>query len=87
MAMTKVAGPRKESKSKAEEPVKHPDGHNLINGARWHWPKVGSPSECGVSGCERVLGTRTDDPIDDLDGPDDFDDLDDRPRAVEPSAA
>lgn len=33
----------------------HPDGHVLLGGARWHWPKKGSPTECGVEGCERAL--------------------------------
>lgn len=34
---------------------RHPDGHALIDGARWHYPKTGSPSECAVAGCDRVL--------------------------------
>jgi hypothetical protein len=34
---------------------KHPDGHALIDGARWHYPKTGSPSECAIAGCDRVL--------------------------------
>ena len=32
------------------------DGHYLIDGARWHYPKTGEPTVCAVAGCERVLG-------------------------------
>lgn len=35
---------------------KHPDGHLMLDGARWHRPKTGSPTECEVPGCTRVLG-------------------------------
>lgn len=31
------------------------DGHNIIEGARWHYPKPGRPTECAVPGCGRVL--------------------------------
>ena len=46
---------RKRKPKGVNDPFKHPDGHNLIDGARWHYPKTGSPSECAVPGCERVL--------------------------------
>lgn len=35
-------------------------GHNLIQGARWHWPAPGDPTRCGVEGCTRVLGQSND---------------------------
>jgi len=34
----------------------HPDGHPLLDGARWHTPKPGQPTVCVVPGCTRVLG-------------------------------
>lgn len=37
------------------DPMRHPDGHTLIDGARWHYPKTGEPSVCAIRGCERVL--------------------------------
>ena len=37
------------------DPYKHPDGHALIDGARWHYPKTGEPSVCAIPGCDRVL--------------------------------
>lgn len=50
-----AASTRKRRSKTTNDPFKHPDGHNLIDGARWHHPKTGSPSECAVKGCERVL--------------------------------
>ncbi len=43
--------------------VQEPDGdrHALVGGSRWHYPKMGSPTECGVEGCDRVLGAVSDD--------------------------
>jgi hypothetical protein len=35
----------------------HVDGHPLLDGARWHYPKQGSPTECAVDGCEHVMST------------------------------
>lgn len=34
----------------------HPDGHPLLDGARWHTPTPGQPTVCVVPGCTRVLG-------------------------------
>ena len=34
----------------------HPDGHPLLDGARWHTPKPGQTTVCVVPGCTRVLG-------------------------------
>lgn len=34
----------------------HPDGHPLLDGARWHTPKPGQPTVCVTPGCTRVLG-------------------------------
>ena len=36
--------------------AKHPDGHWLLAGARWHYPAPGDPERCAVPGCTRVLG-------------------------------
>ena len=54
-------------------------GHTILNGARWHYPATGNPTQCGVTGCERVLGQQRaansvfddDDPGDDAASPDD----------------
>lgn len=35
--------------------VKDADGHTLIDGARWHYPKQGTPTQCAIPGCARVL--------------------------------
>ncbi|WP_156698013.1 hypothetical protein [Nocardioides sp. Leaf285] len=32
------------------------DGHVLIQGARWHYPRQGDPTACAVTGCGRILG-------------------------------
>jgi hypothetical protein len=54
-----------------DQPSKHPDGHVLLDGARWHYPKMGEPTACAVRGCTRVLGQQpTDadaDPVADAD--------------------
>lgn len=43
-------------------------GHPTLDGALWHVPKVGSPTECETPGCEKVLGAwRTLDPLEALD--------------------
>lgn len=34
----------------------HLDGHPLLDGMRWHYPKQGSPTECAIKGCERIMG-------------------------------
>lgn len=31
-------------------------GHQVYRGQRWHFPKTGEPTRCGVEGCPRVLG-------------------------------
>lgn len=36
----------------------HPDGHPMLDGARWHAPKHGSPTECATPGCDRLMGQR-----------------------------
>ncbi|GAB2733537.1 hypothetical protein [Nocardioides pakistanensis] len=41
------------------DPNRHPDGHVLLDGARWHYPKQGEPTVCAVEGCPRVLGQQT----------------------------
>lgn len=50
----------------ATDETRHPDGHVLLDGARWHYPKPGRPTECAVAGCERILGQSTlvDDDVD-----------------------
>lgn len=50
------------------------DGHQVLDGARWHYPKVGDPTVCAVEGCDRVLGAwRNTDPLDGLEADDDTD--------------
>lgn len=44
----------------------HPDGHPLLDGARWHTPKPGQPTVCVVPGCNRVLGQHQALSVDDL---------------------
>lgn len=51
------------------------DGHTLIDGARWHYPKQGSPTECAIQGCDRILGAWRDfDPFDDIEADDEDED-------------
>lgn len=50
------------------------DGHQVLDGARWHYPKLGEPTVCAVEGCDRVLGVwRNADPLDGLEADDDTD--------------
>lgn len=38
-----------------ENTGRHPDGHALVDGARWHYPRMGDPTACAIDGCDRVL--------------------------------
>lgn len=51
---------------------RHPDGHTLIGGARWHYPRQGAPDRCAVPGCTRELGQQV--VIEDDDNEEDLDD-------------
>lgn len=53
-------------KISAEEQTVSEDGHYLLKGVRWHYPKMFDPTACAVTGCTRVLG-QVEDPDDDLD--------------------
>lgn len=56
------------------------DKHYLIDGARWHYPKVGEPTVCAVEGCDRVLADpRLRDDLTNVEA-------DDEPPAEEPTA-
>lgn len=33
-------------------------GHPVLDGARWHTPKPGRPTECMHPGCDYLLGQR-----------------------------
>lgn len=53
-------------------PHRHPDGHALVDGARWHYPKQGEPTVCAIEGCDYELGAwRNHDPFDDIEADDD----------------
>lgn len=43
------------AKRQSDEDARNSDGHTLVGGARWHYPKTGSPSECAIPGCDRIL--------------------------------
>lgn len=63
---------------------RHPDGHYLLDGARWHTAKTGNPDECVVTDCDYEMGAwRNYDPLaafgDDLDDPDDADEFETQP--------
>ncbi|MGL5827766.1 MAG: hypothetical protein ACRCYU_23605 [Nocardioides sp.] len=44
--------------------LRHEDGHQLLDGARWHIPAPGDPERCLVAGCERVMTPRPDPTLD-----------------------
>lgn len=55
-------------KGTEEQSSHHDDGHVLIAGARWHFPKMGAPTECAVAGCDRLLGQTGRTPVETGDG-------------------
>lgn len=67
-----VPGTRKKTRKRAaSDPSRHADGHTLIQGARWHYPRQGHPTVCAIDGCDRVLGEwRNHDPLDALEADD-----------------
>lgn len=68
----------------------YPDGHWLLNGARWHTPKQGIPTECEIKGCDYPLGAwRNYDALDGIEAnpPDDDEGTEDASVAPVPAAS
>lgn len=65
-----AAPAKKPGRKKSTEPPPNkglhtaPDGHPFLDGAIWHVPKQGSPTECETTGCTKPLGAwRSYDPL------------------------